>query len=102
MGPRIRRTHRHPHRNAIPDGAGDARQEAIAAIEDAVDQRTSSGTPVVRTSPALRARLAIEAAEQRVSMNQWISSEAGRSSIRRHLRTFPLRLAVLFATNGPS
>jgi hypothetical protein len=71
--------------------------EAIASIEDAVDQhvadvqasgeipptplteRNHSGTFVVRTSPALHARLAIEAAEQRVSMNQWIVQQlAGR------------------------
>jgi predicted HicB family RNase H-like nuclease len=62
--------------------------EAIASIEDAVDQhvasmqrsgetpptplteRNYSGTLVIRTSPALHARLAIEAAEQGVSMNQ--------------------------------
>ncbi len=65
-------------------------REAIAAIEEAVDQfvedmqvcgetaprplteRNYSGTIVIRTSPALHARLALEAAEQRVSMNQWV------------------------------
>jgi predicted HicB family RNase H-like nuclease len=31
-----------------------------------------SGKFVVRTSPALHARLVIEAAEQNVSMNQWV------------------------------
>jgi predicted HicB family RNase H-like nuclease len=31
-----------------------------------------SGKFVVRTSPALHARLVIEAAEQKVSMNQWV------------------------------
>lgn len=35
-------------------------------------ERTYSGTFVVRTSPALHARLAVEAAEQNVSMNQWV------------------------------
>ena len=30
-----------------------------------------SGKFLVRTSPALHARLAVEAAEQNVSMNQW-------------------------------
>jgi predicted HicB family RNase H-like nuclease len=65
-------------------------QLAIAEIERAVDeriadlresgdtvpvplsQRSYSGTIVVRTSPELHARLALEAIEQRVSMNQWI------------------------------
>ncbi|ORV66006.1 type II toxin-antitoxin system HicB family antitoxin [Mycobacterium gastri] len=71
-------------------GRAPTAQEAIAAIEDAVDQHVSalrgcgeeaptplsersySGTLVIRTSPALHARLAIEAAEQRVSMNHWV------------------------------
>jgi predicted HicB family RNase H-like nuclease len=35
-------------------------------------ERSYSGTLVVRTSPELHARLALEATEQRVSMNQWI------------------------------
>jgi predicted HicB family RNase H-like nuclease len=65
-------------------------REAIAAIEQAVDEfiaereaagddvpaplteRQYSGKFVVRTSPALHARLAVEAAEQNVSMNQWV------------------------------
>jgi predicted RNase H-like HicB family nuclease len=65
-------------------------QEAIADIEQAVDkliaereatgdevprpltERQYSGKFVVRTSPALHARLAVEAAEQGVSMNQWV------------------------------
>jgi predicted HicB family RNase H-like nuclease len=65
-------------------------QEATAAIEQAVDEfiaeRTADGEEVpaplterqyngkfmVRTSPALHARLVIEAAEQKVSMNQWV------------------------------
>jgi predicted HicB family RNase H-like nuclease len=34
-------------------------------------ERKYSGKFVVRTSPALHARLAVEAAEQNVSMNQW-------------------------------
>lgn len=64
-------------------------REALAAVEDAADQfiaareedgddvpaplteRKYSGKFVVRTSPALHARLAVEAAEQNVSMNQW-------------------------------
>jgi len=64
--------------------------QAVAAIEEAVKEyvdglrvcgetpptpitdRNYSGTFVVRTSPELHGRLALEAAEQRVSMNQWI------------------------------
>jgi predicted HicB family RNase H-like nuclease len=37
-----------------------------------LSERNYSGTIVVRTSPELHGRLALEAAEQRVSMNQWI------------------------------
>lgn len=65
-------------------------REAIAAVEEAVDkyvaeleaadediprpltERQYSGKFVVRTSPALHARLTVEAAEQNVSMNQWV------------------------------
>jgi predicted HicB family RNase H-like nuclease len=64
--------------------------EAVAAIEQAtrehvdamrtcgeaapipLSERSYSGTIVVRTSPELHARLALEATEQGVSMNQWI------------------------------
>ncbi len=62
--------------------------EAIASIERAVDEylterdgvgvpqpltdRKFSGRFVVRTSPMLHARLTVEAAEQNVSMNQWV------------------------------
>ncbi len=64
--------------------------QAVAAIEEAVNdhvddlracgesaptplsQRSYSGTIVVRTSPELHARLALEATERGVSMNQWI------------------------------
>ena len=71
--------------------------EAIASVADAVDQhldmlrecgeepppalteRTYSGKFVVRTSRALHARLAIEATEQRISMNQLVVQKlAGR------------------------
>src|SRR5690348_17170153 len=65
-------------------------QEATAAAARAVDEylaeqiadggevpaplneRQYSGKFVVRTSPELHARLALEAAEQRVSMNHWV------------------------------
>ncbi|MEE6135347.1 type II toxin-antitoxin system HicB family antitoxin [Mycobacterium sp. 050128] len=62
--------------------------DALTAITATVDQRLAemqgfepppplgersySGTFVVRTSRALHARLAREAVEQRVSMNQWV------------------------------
>jgi len=72
---------------------------AVAAIEEAVGQhvdtlratgesppapfpeRSYSGTFVVRTSRELHARLALEATEQGVSMNQWIVQKlSGRQS----------------------
>lgn len=75
--------------------------QAVAAIEQAVSEhvqvlracgdsvpapfseRSYSGTFVVRTSPALHARLALEAAEQAVSMNQWIVQKlSGRTPDR--------------------
>jgi len=61
-------------------------QTAIAGVERAVDEhladrdedvppplteRQFSGKFLVRTSPALHARLTVEAAEQNVSLNQW-------------------------------
>lgn len=64
--------------------------EAVAAVEEALQghlqslrtcgdliptplpERNYSGTFSVRTSPELHARLALEAVEQGVSMNQWI------------------------------
>jgi predicted HicB family RNase H-like nuclease len=65
-------------------------QEATEAVGQAVDEfiaerkadggelpvplteRQYSGKFVVRTSPALHTRLAVEAAEQNVSMNHWV------------------------------
>ena len=65
-------------------------QEAIAGVEQAVDEHVAerqreefdipeplterhySGRSVVRTSPKLHARLAVEAAEQNVSLNHWV------------------------------
>jgi predicted RNase H-like HicB family nuclease len=65
-------------------------RDAVAAVEQAADEyiaeresegldvppplteRQYSGKFLVRTSPALHARLAVEAAEQNVSMNQWV------------------------------
>jgi predicted HicB family RNase H-like nuclease len=72
----------------LPQWAPTMRQ-AMAAVENAVDEfiaareedgedvptplteRKYSGRFLIRTSPALHARLAVEAAEQNVSMNQW-------------------------------
>jgi predicted HicB family RNase H-like nuclease len=62
-------------------------QQAIASVEQAVDEYLAecdgsaprpltegkfSGKFLVRTSPALHARLTVEAAEQNVSLNQWV------------------------------
>jgi predicted HicB family RNase H-like nuclease len=62
-------------------------QTAIVGVERAVDEylaergedvppplteRQFSGKFLVRTSPALHARLTVEAAEQNVSLNQWV------------------------------
>ena len=65
-------------------------QKAIASVEQAVNEhiaeceaaernvpaplteRLFSGKFMVRTSPALHARLTVEAADQNVSMNQWV------------------------------
>lgn len=71
--------------------------EAIAGIERAVDEylaehdgdvpppltdRKFSGQFLVRTSPMLHSRLTVEAAEQNVSLNQWVVQKlAGRSPL---------------------
>ena len=62
-------------------------QQAIADVEQAADEyladregdvpppiteRQFSGKFVIRTSRSLHARLTVEAAEQNVSMNQWV------------------------------
>lgn len=62
-------------------------QEAVAGVEQVVDEyladcggdippslteRKFSGKFLVRTSPMLHSRLTVEAAEQNVSMNQWV------------------------------
>jgi len=72
-------------------------QEAIAGVEQAVDEyladregdippplteRKFSGKFLVRTSPTLHSQLTVEAAEQNVSMNQWVVQKlAGRAPI---------------------
>jgi predicted HicB family RNase H-like nuclease len=81
-------------------------QQALADIAAAVDQyvedaptlgegvptplseRSYSGTIVVRTSPALHARLAREAREQRVSMNQWVAQKLADRPLGRGLGAF--------------
>jgi predicted HicB family RNase H-like nuclease len=62
-------------------------QQAIADVEQVVNEylaecegdvprpiteRQFSGRFVIRTSPSLHSRLTVEAAEQRVSLNQWV------------------------------
>jgi hypothetical protein len=72
-------------REAIAD-IGQAVDECIAernacgdALPTPLTERQYSGRFLVRTSPALHARLAIEAAEQNVSLNQWaVQKLAGR------------------------
>jgi hypothetical protein len=81
-------------------------QEAIAAIEQAVDEhlqdmqasgeevppplteRNLSGTFVVRTSRELHTRLALEAAEQRVSMNHWVVQKLADRQLGSGLHAF--------------
>lgn len=71
-------------------GRGQTAGEATAAVEklvnadvaaavgtgwqppDSLTDRTYSGRFVVRMSPELHAHLAVEAAEQRVSLNHWV------------------------------
>ncbi|GAB5898562.1 MULTISPECIES: type II toxin-antitoxin system HicB family antitoxin [Mycolicibacterium] len=74
--------------------------EAIAAVEQKVAEELAflreagdippeslgdhrySGKFMVRVSPALHARLVVEAAEQRVSLNQWVVQKlVGRPSV---------------------
>ena len=73
-------------------------REAIGGIERVVDdvvadmsatgetvpkpltERTYSGKVLLRTSPALHPRLAIEAAEQGVSINQWVVQKLAQSA----------------------
>ena len=74
--------------------AASTAREAIVAIEDAVAAiaaeyetpppalagRHYSGNFLVRTSPALHGKLVVEAAEQGVSLNQWLVQKlAGRT-----------------------
>lgn len=48
------------------------RETADVGMPEPLTEHQYSGKFVVRTSVALHARLAVEAAEQRVSMNQWV------------------------------
>jgi predicted HicB family RNase H-like nuclease len=59
----------------IAEAADQYVADAQACGEEAptpLSERNYSGTFVVRTSRELHGRLAVEAAEQRVSMNQWV------------------------------
>lgn len=80
--------------------------DAIAALTKAVDEniegmqlsgepvppslseRNFSGKIVVRTSRELHARLALEAEEQRVSMNQWIVQKLATRQLDGGFRAF--------------
>jgi predicted HicB family RNase H-like nuclease len=75
-------------------------QEAIAHVVQAVDEyiadraddgldvpaplteRKYSGKFMVRTSPTLHARLAVEAAEQNVSINHWVVQKLSDRTLR--------------------
>jgi len=90
MVTRARRIRRAVPRNCVAVAVGADATGGDCRIERAVDEfiaernaagddvpvplteRPYSGRFVVRTSPALHARLAVEAAEQSVSMNQWV------------------------------
>jgi predicted RNase H-like HicB family nuclease len=48
------------------------RRAAEFDIPEPLTERRYSGRFVVRTSPKLHARLAVEAAEQNVSLNHWV------------------------------
>lgn len=79
---------------------GATAHEAIKAMEQAIEVQLNeleefgleppeslsehrySGTFVVRTSTMLHRRMAIEAAEERVSMNQWIVSKLSDRPIK--------------------
>lgn len=82
------------------EARGPSAQEAIAGIERAVEvqlaereefgldppdslsDREYSGTFVIRTSAMLHRRMTIEAAEQGVSMNQWVVSKLSDRPIK--------------------
>jgi predicted HicB family RNase H-like nuclease len=53
-----------PSTNTSPNAAKTSRSP--------LTERKFSGKFLVRTSPALHARLIVEAAEQNVSLNQWV------------------------------
>ncbi|MBS9534375.1 type II toxin-antitoxin system HicB family antitoxin [Mycobacterium sp. M1] len=56
---------------AVDDYVADRSVEGDRLPPPLTEQRYS-GKFIVRTSPALHARLAVEAAEQNVSLNQWV------------------------------
>lgn len=65
------------------------RESADEEVPRPLTERRYSGTFVVRTSRALHARLAVEAAEQNVSMNQWVVQRLADRSPER-----PARLVI--------
>ncbi|WP_374022983.1 type II toxin-antitoxin system HicB family antitoxin [Mycobacterium sp. HNNTM2301] len=94
--------------------------QAVAAIEEAVtehvevlracgdsipeplSQRRYSGRFLVRTSPELHGRLALEATEQGVPMNQWIVEEAEREGAQQHLRALRVGLSTPIRRRPPA
>jgi predicted HicB family RNase H-like nuclease len=60
---------------AAVDQYVDELQTGGATVPTPLAERRYSGTFVVRTSSALHARLVREAAEQGVSMNQWVAQK---------------------------
>ena len=49
-------------------------------VPEPLTERSYSGKVLLRTSPALHQRLTIEAAEQGVSVNQWVVQKLAHSS----------------------
>jgi predicted HicB family RNase H-like nuclease len=59
------------HRIPVDEHVAERQREGFD-VSAPLTERQYSGKFKVRTSPALHARLAAEAAEQNVSMNQWV------------------------------
>ena len=58
--------------NSAQPASADYLAEREGSVPPPITERRFSGKFLVRTSPALHARLTVEAAEQNVSMNQWV------------------------------
>ncbi|CQD06016.1 HicB family protein [Mycobacterium lentiflavum] len=65
-------------------------QELEQPVPPPLSERSYSGTFVVRTSRALHARLAREAVEQHVSMNQWVVQKLSGRELPSGLSLFGL------------